>query len=117
MNQKTVLINEHNKLIRDIINCSNKNDISKQDFINLLNKYAIDVNYDDSVIISLVATNSPVNYEAVRYLLELGADPNLIMDNDLLASESSIIQKLRLDAIFKSFGYKCDWPACKGKFH
>ncbi len=113
----TTLIGNHNDLVDEIIFLSTKVNVTKQDFINLLNKYNIGINYDDSMILSIISTGDPVNYEAVRFLLELMADPNLIMDYDILAYETSNIKKLRLDAVFKSFGYKCNWGTLKiGEF-
>lgn len=49
----------------------------------------------------------------VRYLLELGANPKLIIKNDLivydmgLGDDKEIIEKCCLDGLFRSFGYKC----------
>ena len=107
--------NNHNKIVDYAMKLADNNNITKKDKKDLekiLKKYDIDVNYDNSIMLAIVCSYEKANYKAVRYLLELGADPNLIMDHDNIVYdmiENGLLAKTRLDGIFRSFGYECLW--------
>jgi hypothetical protein len=48
-------------------------------------------------------------YGNIIVTLKLGTDPRLIMDQDIIAAEMHPINKIRLDTIFKIYGYECEW--------
>ncbi len=102
-------IPRHNELINEILDTK----ILTKTFVSrILDKYDIDINYNNSMILLLVLPcQEPdiVAYQNVNLLLSMGADPNLIMDDDILCFETSFYIKIYLDAIFQSYGYKCLW--------
>ena len=78
----------------------------------LLDKYGVDINYDNSMLLACIAcgeSHSVREYININLFLRMGANPHLIMDDDLICFDTSIEIKIYLDAIFKSFGYKCKW--------
>jgi hypothetical protein len=102
-------INIENNIIEDFVKLCNKKGSIKKALLNILQKYDIDINYSNAMILSIMANRDNKNYRRIVLLVKMGADPNLIMDNDLIIHDLSNLQKLRLDAVFKSLGYKCKW--------
>ena len=104
----------HGEIIDTLINSSSKK--LTANFINkFLKKYNIDINYDNAVFLTLVVTgfsrdsaNEP-DYDNIKLLLEMGSDPTLMMSDHMLIYESSPINIIRLDTIFKMYGFSCKW--------
>ena len=108
----------HNEIVEFAINLTEKNNLTCKKIKNQLNKYNIDINYDNSMILALVCNNDARDcntLKIIRLLLELGANPNLIMENDLIeydmgmGDNNEYVEKLTLDGLFRSFGYECNW--------
>ena len=86
-------------------------------FVNkFLEKYNIDINYDDGLLLGIVCENGSeleLDYHNIKLLLDLGADPTLLSKHDdgLYYCRFSIsrLNYVRLDTIFKMYGYVCDW--------
>lgn len=81
----------------------------------ILDTYDIDVNYGDGLLLAcaIPATTDAVGdkkyFHNVRLLLRMGADPNLIMNNDLLVYDTHPVNKIRLDGLFMAYGHNCEW--------
>ena len=99
---------KHNKIVDESINLMDSSEKVTVNKINaILEKYKIDINYDDGLL--LVNALSAINYRAVRLILKLGGNPNLIMNDDLIM-EMETEDKIRMDGILRSFGYIMEWP-------
>ena len=107
---KLLSLQEHETLINDV---NNIKDWTKSKIDEILNRYNIDINYYDGLILTLIVQNmaSPVmkDYQNVNLFLQMGANPNLIMGEESIIFNIDMKGKLCLDAIFQSFGYKCLW--------
>lgn len=78
----------------------------KKSLSRILEKYGIDVSYGSHMILSTLVIFD--DYIGVRACIELGGNPELIMDNKLIPTMRSV-QMIRFDGIFRSFGYNCVW--------
>lgn len=89
--------------------------INKKMIKSLLEKYDIDINYADSSLLReiCIAHNyeeiDDPNYHNIKILMDMGADPTPLPLDDILGAESHPMLKIRLDAIFKLYGYNCEW--------
>ena len=87
----------------------NKKNQKKEMINDLLQKYSIDMSFDDHIIlVTFVYLN---DYIGTRACIELGGNPQLIMDNDSICKMDEL-QKIRMDGLFRSFGYECEWVDC-----
>lgn len=104
----------HNKIVKDVIDiCDNK--ITKKIINTFLKKYDIDINYNDSLILCNACyigdDETDPNYHNIKILMDMGANPLPLVDDDIIGTTIHPINRIRLDAIFKMYGYNCDW--CK----
>lgn len=102
-------IKNHNLLLEEAIYMKKW---TKENLISLLKKYDIDINYGDGLLLSIVASNQSYDIDSfknINLFLQMGANPYLIMDDDLIIFDTSTGVKICLDAIFNSFGFKCKW--------
>jgi len=104
----------HNKILGEVIKICDKK-ISEKIINTFLKKYDIDINYDNSLILKSACypgdDEDDPNYHNIKILLDMGANPLPLVDDDIIGSEIHPINRIRLDAIFKMYGYNCDW--CK----
>ena len=104
---------DHNKIVDDFINLCNKN-LTEKIISKCLSKYNIDINYDNSMLLNFASTSmgdstEDPNYSNIKLLLEMGADPKLMVREDIISCETHPINQIRLDAIFKLYGHICKW--------
>jgi hypothetical protein len=100
---------KHNEIVDRFINLfdpEKDNIIKKLTITTILTLYGIKISYNKNLILSLAV--SLKHYRGVRICLLLGASPHDILDSDTVM-ELDIIDKLRVDGIFRSYGYICEW--------
>lgn len=103
--QPELTIEIRNKISDDIWDMCSGEKLNAEIINKLLEKYNIDINFGDSEI--LAHSGAFMRYDDIRLLLSLGANPKNITEKDIQDMEP--IDKIRLDAIFKSYGYDCNW--------
>ena len=104
--------------IEDVFSKACKNDKTlTASYVNkLLEKYGIDINHDDGLLLEIVCgcmlyDSDEPNYANIKLLLELGADPTLLTVEDHYYPRVivSLLNFIRIDSIFRSYGYVCNW--------
>jgi hypothetical protein len=103
---------KHNDILDKYLKVCDKK-LTKKIIYDILVKYNIDINYDNSLFLFCASTSmgddtEEPNYKNIKLLLKSGADPKLMMDKDILY-EIHPINQIRLDAVFRIYGYKCKW--------
>jgi len=102
MNQR-----KHNKLIEEFNEYSKKKPKIKE-VKAIIEKYNIDINYDDSLLLVIACAVGP-NFKLCRILLDMGCDPYLIADHKSLVYDTHITDQIRLDGLFRSYDFELKW--------
>jgi hypothetical protein len=98
---------DHNEIFEYVIKLSESKKKNKKKLIRkLLSKYHIDISYNYHIILATFV--SMEDFIGARKCIELGGDPHCIMDDDCVCEMDSA-QKIRMDGLFRSFGYECKW--------
>src|ERR1044071_4674915 len=88
-----------------------ESDLNQKQIEKILKKYNIDINYDNSLLLSLVCDGGgdDPNFNNIKLVMDMGADPRLLEYHDIITCEQNKMHYIRLDGIFKLYGYKCKW--------
>uniref|UniRef100_A0A6C0C5Q8 Uncharacterized protein n=1 Tax=viral metagenome TaxID=1070528 RepID=A0A6C0C5Q8_9ZZZZ len=98
---------KHNKLKAEFIKYSQKKP-KTEDVEAIMEKYNIDIDYDDGLLLLMACAVKP-NLVLCRLLLDLGANPYLISDHKSLVYDTHITDQIRLDGLFRSYGFELVW--------